>query len=228
MNNSKTTCDRFEREGLLQLEAGEPLDSHFETCQDCLQARADYEQLAADLSALGSEDEPPADWQAQTWNRIDARQKRSSLRPRVSWLAPLVAAAAVTFLILRTPTPLKVPDRFEVFVESGSGVSRSLDAKPGDRLVLRGPTHDAVYAELRVYRDDRELILHCSTEPPCQREAGVLAATIELPTVGRYQAVLLLSESPLPEPTGDGLSSDAASVLILGAGFELGGEIDVR
>src|SRR5687768_6688898 len=40
-----TRCDRFEAEALLLLEQGQPLDEHFSSCSDCLEARAAYDRL---------------------------------------------------------------------------------------------------------------------------------------------------------------------------------------
>lgn len=65
------TCQRFEEEGLLALERGESLDAHFETCPECLEARAAYDRLKGRLAEPPSWN-PPAGWQDDVWRAIGA------------------------------------------------------------------------------------------------------------------------------------------------------------
>jgi hypothetical protein len=221
------TCRRFEDEALLLLEQGQLLDDHFSTCPDCLEARAAYDRLRNDLSAVGREDEPPADWQARVWETIDRRRER---RRRWSpwWIAPVGIAAMATlaaFFLVRLPS--QKPAGLRIGIEAGSTIRRGAEAHPGDVLKLTATTGGARQAELRVYRNDDELVLRCSTEPPCSRRRGELTAAIVLDGIGRYQPLLLLSEDPLPN-TASGLDTDTDAALSAGAEVELGPRVVVR
>lgn len=220
-------CDRFEREGLLRLERGQPLDPHFESCPDCLAARARYERLRAELAEVGSNDRPADAWQAGVWNAI--RQRAGRRRRRRIWLlAPAGAAALAVLLLLRAgPETALEPSIAVRVVDSGDAPRRGRDAQPGDRLELRGVTGGAGFAELRVYLNETELVLRCSSEPPCERRPGELRAVLELRWVGSYQAALFAGDEPFPEPLPD-LDADAGRVLERGARVELAPTVRVR
>lgn len=222
-------CDRFEREGLLRLEQGLPLDEHFETCPDCRAARAAYDRLRNEIALAGSRREPPAHWQARVWAAVERRSKRSSLSWR--WLlAPGVAAAVAAVLLLVVGRAPEGPTfaTLQVETETGGGaVRRGDEVHPGDRLILRATTGGARHAELRVYLHDTELVLRCSTEPPCIRHEDALEATLVLDALGSYQSLLLVSDRPLPEPSS-GLDGDAGAALAAGAQVRLGEEVPVR
>lgn len=223
-------CGRFEAEGLLLLEQGLPLDEHFATCPDCLAARATYEQLGTEIAALGAEDEPPMGWQARVWERLDQRRERR--RPRwlgwSGWLVPagVAAAASLAALFLIHP-PEPRPPSLRVEVQAGTTVRRGGEAQPGDLLQLTAATGGSRQAELRVYRNDTELVLRCSTDRPCSRRGDKVRATVLLDAVGRYQPLLMRSESPLPPPVSD-LEKDTSAALAAGADVRLGSEIIVR
>lgn len=231
MIREKTACDRFETEALLLLEQGQPLDEHFSSCPDCLQARAAYDRLRERISSLGKEDEPAPDWQARVWERIEKRKER---RRRWSpwWIAPVgitaMAALAALFLVW---LPGRTPAGLRIEIEAGTTVRRGASAAesphPGDVLRLEAATGGARHGELRVYRNDTELILRCSTEPPCIRRRGELSASVVLDGVGRYQPLLLLSKDPLPDVASD-LDTDTDAALTAGADVELGPRVVVR
>ena len=226
-------CDRFEAEGLLLLEQGLPLDEHFATCPDCLAARAAYERLRAEIAALGAEDEPPVGWQARVWERLDQRRERR--RPRWpgwrGWIVPAgvgaAASLAALFLIFLIRPPAPRPPSLRVEVQAGATVRRGGEAQPGDLLRLTAATGGARHAELRVYRNDTELVLRCSTDRPCSRRGDELRAAVLLDAVGRYQPLLMRAESPLPAPVSD-LDKDTSAALAAGADVRLGSEIVVR
>lgn len=224
-------CGRFEAEGLLLLEQGLPLDEHFATCPDCLAARAAHERLRAEIAVLGAEDEPPVGWQARVWERLDQRRERR--RPRwLGWIVPAgvglaAASLAALFLIflIRPPEP-RLPS-LRVEVQAGATVRRGGEAQPGDLLRLMATTGGARHAELRVYRNDTELVLRCSTDRPCSRQGDEVRAAVLLDTVGRYQPLLLRAERPLPPPVSD-LEKDTSAALAAGADVKPGSEIVVR
>jgi hypothetical protein len=220
-------CDRFESEALILLEKGLPLDEHFATCPDCLAARAAHDRLRTEIAGLGEEDAPPAGWQARVWERIEQRRERRSRWRR--WLVPAgmaaMAASLAAVVLLRLPG--QEVTSFRVEVEAGAGVRRGTEAKPGDVLHLTAGTGSARHSELRVYRNDSELILSCSTERPCARRGNDLRASLVLDGAGRYQPLVLLSKFPIPRATSD-LEKDTSAALAAGAGVKMGSEIVVR
>lgn len=224
-------CGRFEAEGLLLLEQGLPLDEHFATCPDCLAARASYERLRVEIAALGAEDEPPVGWQARVWERLDQRRERR--RPWWpggwrGWLVPVgvgLAASLAALFLIRPPAPR--PPSLRVEVQAGPTVRRGGEAQPGDLLRLTATTGGARHAELRVYRNDTELVLRCSTERPCSRRGDEVRAAVLLDAVGRYQPLLMRAEIPLPSPVSN-LEKDTRAALAAGADVRLGSEIFVR
>ena len=224
-----TRCNRFETEGALRLEQGLPLDEHYDTCPDCIAAREAHERLRAGIASLGADDEPPPGWQARVWEKIEERkERRKRHRNWLLWMVPAVAGAAavliVLFLLRPTPAP---PPSLVAQVESGDTVRRGEEVQPGDLLRLTATTGEAPYAELRVYRNDVERVLRCSTVAPCTRQGSSLTATLELDGVGRYTPLLLYSEKPLPAGDGD-LETDTREALAAGAEIELGADVDVR
>lgn len=222
-------CDRFEREGLLRLERGEPLDPHFDTCPACRQARADYQRMVRENRALDAEIEPPPGWQARVWGEIGRRQEaRKRSRNRLLLWAPAAAAAGLLVALALRLVPLAPAEGLRVVVEPGESVRRGVEAQPGDRLLLEAQVGEAARAELRIYRNDRELVLRCSTREPCRRRGDVLEAHLVLPSVGTYQPLLLVSDAPIPAPTSGGLDADAEAALETGARVELGDAVRVR
>lgn len=221
-----TACDRFEAEAILRLERGLALDEHFTTCPDCLAARAAYDRLREGLASLGEQHQPPARWQERVWRAIEERQRK----PRWRWpwiVAPVgLAAALAAFLLVRLPSPSPASLHLEV-VAGGAAVRRGVEAQPGDRLSLEATTGGAQYAELRIYRNDAELVMRCSTEPPCSRHGEELRAAMVVDGVGRYQSLLLFSKNPLPAVVSN-LESDTGAALAAGAEIELGPEVVVR
>lgn len=223
-----SACRRFEEVGLVRLEQGLPLDDHFATCADCRAERAFYERLREDIAAAGEGIEPPPGWQAELWAAVEQR-KAARWRLRGWWLlVPAAAAVLIAVLLLRPSAPPPARLALAVEVETGTGtVRRGAEAHPGDRLRLRASTGEADHVELRVYRNNRILVLRCSTEPPCQRRQGVLEAAFLLPAIGSYQSLLLTSDRALPE-AGAGLDPDVAAALAAGARATLGTEVEAR
>ncbi|MFL6198642.1 MAG: anti-sigma factor family protein [Thermoanaerobaculia bacterium] len=227
MIQEKTGCERFENEALLLLEQGQPLDEHFSSCPDCMEARAAYDRLRERISSLGKEDEPAPGWQARVWEKIEQRKER---RRRWSpwWIAPVgitaLAAMAALFLLW---LPGRTPAGLRIEIEAGTTVRRGAEAHPGDLLRLAATTGGARHSELRVYRNDTELVLRCSAEPPCSLRRGKLTASVVLDGVGRYQPLLLLSKDPLPDVASD-LDADTDAALTAGAEVELGPRVVVR
>jgi len=218
-----TRCERFQEEGLLLIEQGQPLDEHFETCPDCVKARAAFERLSKEIAIIGEDDEPPPGWQARVWDRVQARRRR----PFWSWvLAPLGAAALAGILFFALPRTPSAPSLVQE-IAPGDTVHRSAAAAPGDRLLLRAETAGSPHAELRIYRNGRDLLLRCPGAASCHRRGSELRVDLTLPSAGSYQAVLVLDDQPLPPPQ-NGLDSDAGAAFAQDAEVLLGDEITVR
>lgn len=223
-----TVCDRFEREAVLRLEQGLALNEHVTTCPDCRRSADTYRRLQAGLASTGADYQPRPDWQARTWAAIARGQDR-----RRPWLRTLVPAAIGTcvvalLLIPQWPRAPLVPTlEVEVRPLASGPARRGTEAGLGDRLLLRARTGGASHAELRVYLNDAELVLRCSSKPPCRRQDEMLRATLALNALGTYQSLLLVSDHPLPAPVED-LDGDAGRALAAGARVELGEAVLVR
>jgi hypothetical protein len=223
-----TSCRRFETEGLLLLQEGRPLDEHFDRCPDCRAARDAYGSLEKQLAALASESVPPPEWQRDVWTVL-ARRPRPVRVPRLLWMGAAAAAVILAVWVARRSVQPPAGGRVLVAeIERGGQAFRGTgDAHPGDVLVLQARVGTAPHAELRLYQDDRRLIAACSASPPCYRGPAGLGARIVLPSIGSYQPVLLLSDSPLPAATGR-LDEDSGEASRRGARVELGEPIAVR
>jgi hypothetical protein len=241
-------CDRFEREALQLLEEGQPLPPHFATCPDCQRARGSYERLTKLLSAPGELLES-AKWEAGVWEKAlppagTERSSQSLGRQKAGWKKRwLVAAAAAAAILLgvgqmmrrpaprATSTPIPLAFHLELAprraadtpVRRGSPPSPgssggTIFLQPGDELVFDVAAGNARYAEVRLYREDRELQLRCP--PGCRRDGDHLLGRFTLPAIGRYQAYLVASENPLPDPEPT-LAEDTARLVRSGARIAL-------
>jgi len=153
---------------------------------------------------------------------------------RWNWQPLALAAAAVLLVIIGLSASLRLRGspavaalRLDVSVLQGAGGLRGGEAKPGDRLSLVAEVGQVRYAELRVFREERQLIFRCPPESSsCQRQAMRLEAQAPLPSVGRYQVLLAVSERPLPPPTGS-FAEDSAALLNSGAKLQVSTPIQV-
>jgi hypothetical protein len=226
-------CDRFEREAIPRLEQGLPLDTHFDACPDCRDAEATYRRLKGALAEAGSNLRPRVGWEDRVWTAVQKRGQRSvTVRmPYLRWAAAAALAVALGTPLLwklqQPPSPGTATMSVEVHRESALDL-RGAEAQPGDRLVLEAGTGGASFSEMRLYFNDRDLILRCSEEPPCERSGDQLRAATTMSSVGRYQALFLSSSSPIPAPSGEGLDVDAGRARGAGASLLLPEEVRVR
>ncbi len=219
-------CDRFEREGLALLERDLPLDEHFENCPDCIAARETYARLRGMLDKSALLETPREGWEERVRSRI--AQPELGGRKWIWWLAPAAAVIAAAFLVPWLFQPTAEDPRLTFEIARGDRPARRGAAPhPGDRLILQADTGAPSHAELRVYRDDTELILRCSDSPPCVLRGTRLSATLVLEQLGIFQPVLFTSEQPIPPPAGT-FDEDAAAVLSRGGRVVLSEEIRVR
>lgn len=196
------------------------------------------------LSSTGLADEDDA-WQADVLAEIDAMPSEAPApdpaAPQRPWLAIVgsLAAAAALLLWLARPTPpppgptpstddgaVPVP-RLELRTIAGSGVMRGDEAHVGDELELRATTAGHAVAELWVYANDRTLLLRCPGQAGCSREGDELRGRLPLRGRGRIQAVLVLSDDPIPPPEG-ALGSDARRAAEAGATMLMADPLEVR
>jgi hypothetical protein len=104
-----------------------------------------------------------------------------------------------------------------------SGSTAILFAHLGDSLLLNATVYEP-NAELRLYRDDRELIFRCP--PGCERLGNQLTGRLALSKPGRYQPYLVLSTQALPAP-GSTLEADTKALLKDGARIIMGQPVQV-
>lgn len=221
-----TRCNRFEREGLVAIERGETLDAHFDSCEDCRQARESYRELTRDIRATATTLAPPDDFQARVLAEIERRQRRARHRRWMGGAAAAVAVAAAIALLWRGDGAPRTQPRvaLEQSIESSGRAVRGVSAKPGDVLVLRAEVGDEP-AELRVYGEAGGLVLRCTEAPPCARAGGRLGARVELSVRGDYRAVVVVGDAG--SPTGE-LGADVAALEAAGATVVIGESVQVR
>ena len=82
-------CKRFETEGLMQIERGEPLDPHFDDCAECRRARMVYDRLKQSLRDLDADQLPSADWRQRVLDHCEPRDAATG-----KWLLAGTAVAA--------------------------------------------------------------------------------------------------------------------------------------
>ncbi len=227
-------CDRFED----ALADGRPLgegDPHLADCPDCAGAKRQYRRLEAALAEVGAEDAPPTDWREKV--RLAAREEEASEpRPATSlgsrpsrWLPfGLAAAASIAAVWLVVRPPGIEPGALNLTYAEGSGPERrSAEVVPGTTVQLAAGVAADDVAEIRIYRSDRDVVLRCSTEPPCRRERRALRLDWKVEEPGSYQPVLFLDTAP-PWPSLGSLDSDVGAVFDAGGDATLGEPVTVR
>jgi hypothetical protein len=212
-----SVCERFEREGLLRLERGEPLDPHFDRCDDCRDARARYREVVRAIAGSAAKLTPPRDFEARVFAAIARRRTAARLRWPIAVGAGLLSAALVLALLWRADRDPDRPALALVQSIERSAATRPVrgeSAAPGDLLHLRlagGP------AELRVYREGGGLVHRCADAPACALEGNGVATSVRLDVRGDYQAIAIpLAGAALPAATGD-LDADLAALEAAGA-----------
>ena len=210
-------CDRYDAEGLLLVQQGRTLPPHFAHCPECRTAAAAYRQIVSALSSLHEDAHPRTGWQSRVLGQVSSRPS-----PRRRWstvAVPVAAAALLTFGVYITwnlapstsPTSsgVQAPGLSTALVPGDLPTTRGVDARPGDRLQLRGERGEFRHAEIRVYLNDRAVVLRCGDSTPCRAGDSTLEAELVMDVAGTYQPVLLLSWETIPPP-GDSLDEDTA------------------
>lgn len=259
MTTHSSACDRFERELLLFLERDEIVGQngsereqaieHLASCSVCRAEKEEYDQIKAafrDLSKHGdAPGKAPAGWQDRVFASIDGGGARSRI-PSGVWVLGAVAAAAVAVLVWRgrTPTEMPLAVRQEVVA---TGASRRSDADAVDsatvgdtmRAFAVGGPSGAVSGgrshprEVRVYRNEREMVARCPDDTPRSPPAGQTCVAKDdmtelrftLATPGRYRSLAIVGAAPAPKGT---LDDDARAASASGAKVEMSPAIDVE
>lgn len=140
---------------------------------------------------------------------------RSPLARRMKLAAAgVIAAAAVLAIWMVSRSPRPAPRGLTVSVLHYEGKRASVvvgEAALGDVIVVEASTADI--DELRIYRDDQEVVLRCpapsiADAATCERKPGVIVSRLRLTAPGRYRAVGL---SPAPtKPSSGNLATDLA------------------
>lgn len=123
--NTNVFCDRFEREGILRIERGLSLDTHFDECPTCDAARHKYESILAALPSAQPDVAPLHDWQSRV---LHAATKSDATRPTFSlagWSRPFVWTALAGAAALAAATFVGRPQvaEFEVQAETHAAIS---------------------------------------------------------------------------------------------------------
>jgi hypothetical protein len=220
------SCDRFERERLAAVEDGAPPDEHEQACADCAEARRKYHGVGELVAAASADRELPAAWFDATLAMIRARpQRRRRQRLLVGATGMFAAAAAAALLWWPHHANRDTPPLLAIRVERSGAPLRGDAPHPGDLLVVRGQAGRR-HVELRVYRADHQVVLRCAAELPCHRSGDAVEASVALIEAGRYRAVLLSTDRPLP-PADATLDQAAAQVSEDGGAATLSEPIDV-
>ena len=192
----------------------DPDDPHVKDCTDCQAQLAALGRITHAMRDVGVRSRRAPDHLARVWAAVDRRPARRWL-PIAGAGTVLVAAAAALVLWLRRPEP----QRLAIDVIAGDGAATRGDARVGDRLRIRAREGDAI--GVRVYRNDRHLVLECPRM--CVRDDGSMRGELVL-EIARYQVLWL--DGPAPPPTGS-VDGDIAAATAAGARHELR-ELEVR
>lgn len=215
-----TACNRFETEGLERFVAGEPLDAHFESCPDCRSAVSSYRAVIRTLGAAGRMYEPPGNWEARVFARIQRR--RPARRRFFLGLAAALPVAAAAVFVLRSAGGVDALE-LDLSVSRGggpavrsapSGGGTVLSAAPGDVLHLVARLPRGKHGDLRLYRGDT-LVFQCRGSPKCVVSRDGLSADVPLERAGTYRTLVLASEQDVPQASGT-LDADYAAALRAG------------
>lgn len=207
MSDAGNGGDRERLRIVERMERGEPIESAGEAA-----VRARYERLAQQI-AQTPDVEPPPDLLARVLAGVRAAPppRRAVWRRPHAWLAGGVAfAAAAVLLAWCTGAAPPAGDALAVQVIASGTHRGSGSAAVGDRLIARVSAGSGA-VELRVYRDDREVVLRCPGDAGCRREGDALVGEVVVSEPGRYR-IVRLAAARLPPPSPAGFDGDLQAV----------------
>lgn len=198
--------------------------AHVAGCAACQARHAGYARIGSAFRALGAQHAPTSERRARLRAAVAAEVDRTpaqaaigappSRRRRAFAIAGVALAAAAVLVFWLGHAPPPPPPRFDVAVVDGGGPAIRGDARLGDRLRVRARAGATIH--VRVYRNDRELVLDCARA--CRRDGDVLVGEAVLDRVARYQVVWF--DGAVPPSTG-ALEPDVAAAAAVGARHEL-------
>lgn len=234
------SCEHFETEELVRIERGQAPGAHVAGCTACQARSAKHARLRVELAELDRDAAPPPGWEARVRAAVHPRPAEQRAQTWRAWFVPALSAMAATLLAgtwwwfaPRSNPRLVSPNALTVEVLPPQGAAlRSHQAQVGGTLALRAEVDTFRFVELRVYRDDRLLVFRCSGDrAPCRRSGARLEARWQVPRLGEYQPLLLVSQQPIAEPGDErprALDEDVARASEAGAEVALGGPVSVR
>lgn len=191
-----------------RLDAGEPPASPEEA-----QARAPYERLFDRIRGL-DDPGPPAGWE----DRAMARWSAARRKRRLGIVIGVTAAAGLAATLLLRPCAPPSGARLEVAALRAPGSTRRGDPAVGDLLRARA-REDRAHVQLRLYLGTK-LIAQCPGGEPCQRDGSVFVLDWKLVEAGRYQVVVLSSNSEIPALGDTTIDHDLLEARTAGASIE--------
>jgi hypothetical protein len=232
-------CDRFDREGALALERGDPDEAHLAGCAECRAAHAAYLALARRLADASPTWVASPDWEMRLDRTIAQRAAVRRRRRMLAGLAVAAAAAAsvIAYLVVRSPSRDPRPAlavTLALEITRGDDLRRAEMPRVGDLLHLKATAGGHRHAELRVYRGATELVLRCvpadedrnADGDVCARRGDELTATLRFSAIGHYRVVVVASSSPVPAPQGS-LDADTAAARSASADLMLSDILDI-
>lgn len=190
-------CRRYSAELDERGEVSAETELHAAGCASCSRVAHDQRRLLDALQNTGRGQPPPGDWQARVVARTDRPPARPLRASRVVAVAlPLVLAAAAVLLVRLPRSPRGdgiVTLTTSVVPRANSGYRGS--GVPGDALEVRA-TVGSRRAELRLYRNNRELVLRCAGPPACVRDKETLSLRYPTTARGQYRAALIVDATP--------------------------------
>lgn len=183
-----------------------PDDPHLAECAECRAQLAALGRIARAMRDVGAGARRAPDHLDRVWSALDRPKPWPRRRTTVIAAAGgLLAMAAGLVIWLRRP---EAPPRFSVEMIDGHGAAIRGDAHLGDRLRIRARAEGMV--TVRVYRNDRELLLECPRM--CAHEAGSFVGDVALDAIARYQVVWISGAAlPAPHTPDDDIAAASAS-----------------
>jgi hypothetical protein len=210
------TCERpLPDDALADLDAGDP---HLASCSSCRGRREAFVRLHAVLASGASSRTLPPRWKERLMERARALPPAPVRRPRRRMWAAAAACAGAAAVIVVLIWPARPPGDPVVAFKVMRGTSEWRgDSSPGDDIDARGSAPGWAAAELRIYRNGRELVLRCpgTPAPACRVAGDEIAGRWRISGPGAYQIVLFAAPGALPAPRGT-LDDDTRAVTAAG------------
>ncbi|MEM7156650.1 MAG: hypothetical protein AAF799_27630 [Myxococcota bacterium] len=212
-----------ELEAYLAIERGEPVPPGSEGWAE---RHAEVVGLLEGLDRAPAEDDDG--WKDEVLERALATAQPEPSRFNGVAIGIVVAAAAALVLVLSSPAPPVDPGSshgsglLRVSIEGPDGVRGH--AAVGSTITLDVPAQGG--AELRIYRNGRELLARC-TSATCETGPQGLRLSFVVPQPGRYQPVILRAVSGAPLPASGTLGADLRQAREAGATVRLGETVRV-